>query len=145
MYTRKITQIALLISFLITAVVGCGNNKAAQEPTTTSVETAESELPSDQVDNEKGQFTLKGEIVGAAPNSLVVLHEFTSQQLRLVDSVRTNEKGEYSISGKSEIPKFFYLTVNTNEPPGVPLILENGKNLKLDIEMETFIQTKVNL
>jgi peroxiredoxin len=144
MYTRKITQIALLASFLITAVVGCGNNKAAQEPTSTaSVVSTESEISNNQVDNEKGQYIIKGSIKGVDPNALVVLHEFASQQLLLVDSVRTDDKGQYSLTGKSEEPRFFYLTVNTNQPPGVPLILENGKNLNLDIELGAFIETKV--
>jgi peroxiredoxin len=144
MYTRKITQIALLASFLITAVVGCGNNKAAQEPTSTaSVISTESEISNNQVDNEKGQYIIKGSIKGVDANALVVLHEFASQQLLLVDSVRTDDKGQYSLTGKSEEPRFFYLTVNTNQPPGVPLILENGKNLNLDIELGAFIETKV--
>ena len=38
---------------------------------------------------------------------------------------------------------FYYVTVNSLKPPGVPVILENGLSLELNLEIDQFILTEV--
>jgi len=144
MYTKRITQLSVLTALLIAAVVGCGNNKAASDSNTEASEIISTPTSNtDLADAEKGQFLLTGKLSGVAPNSLVVLQGFTSQQLQFVDSVRADENGKYSITGNAGEAKFYYVTVNSNKPPGVPIILEQGKSVNLDIEISEFIETRV--
>ena len=38
---------------------------------------------------------------------------------------------------------FYYVTVNSINPPGVPIILENGLSVELDLDLDQFITTRV--
>lgn len=130
MYNRNISQISLFVLLAFVTAVGCGNNGRASDDWDSNT------VP------EKESFLLKG-IVENNPNALIVLHEFSGQQLNVLDSVRADDKGRYEIAGKTTTSKFYYLTVNSTQPPGIPVILENDKEVRMDIITGDFLDTKV--
>lgn len=140
-YRKRLTTLALMLSITTIAIIGCGNKSAAtgveSEATTTETETADK--PSDT------QFQLKGKLVkeeGEA-NELIVLQRLEDGRLTFVDSVRTDDKGKYEFNASADKPTFFYVTINSMEPPGVPILLENNKSLELDLEVGQFIETNI--
>lgn len=88
------------------------------------------------------QFQLKGKLENGA-GELVVLQKLEQGQLTFIDSMRADDKGRYEFNSSSEKPMFFYITVNSVKPPGVPVLLENGKSVELDLSVSDFIETTV--
>lgn len=76
-------------------------------------------------------------IKGAIPDGkdeLIVLHELTPQKLIFIDSVRAkNGKFKLKGSGLAETT-LCYITINSTNPPGIPVILKNGSKIRLTID-----------
>lgn len=73
-------------------------------------------------------------------NSLIILSQITDAQLVVIDSAYANKKGNVEFEGTEfEESTLCFITFETTSPPGVPVILENGTNLKLEITKDSFI------
>jgi len=144
-------KITLFLSFVV--LISCGNNGSASNKESATLDGSEIELvegvsmldelstnPS-KVVSEKA-FKVSGQVVGM-PNSLVVLNELTTQKINFIDSTRTNDKGEFEFAVESESLRIGYISVNSVKPPGVPLVLQNGEKVKIEIRMGRFIETVV--
>lgn len=78
----------------------------------------------------KVAFTVSGSIEGLN-NHLMVLNRFRANSLDLVDSVTTNDKGEFSFKSRIQENSIIYLQYNNNT--AVPLIIENGADIRVKI------------
>ena len=128
---NRITTLVITLLISAVAVVGCGNQSAANEAEvseTTPVTENASQKPSE--DN----FILKGKVSNGA-GELIVLQKLEGGQLTFIDSVRADDKGKYKIEAHADTTMFYYVTVNSLKPPGVPVILENGLSLELNLEI----------
>jgi peroxiredoxin len=143
-YKRIIAPVAGLMLLLGIAIVGCGSKGVADEPNTTTVEettpVVEASIKADKPTDTS--FLLKGKLVEGA-GDLVVLQKLELGQLSFVDSVRADEKGRYSFNASADKPMFYYITVNSMKPPGVPVLLSNGKALELNLTIGDYIETEV--
>ena len=140
MYQRakksKVTTFAIAAVFVTIALIGCGNQQAK------SVSEPEEEVTEVQDKPTESTFQIKGKVEGK-PGGLVVLQKLENGQLTFIDSVRVDEKGRYELNGSSDAPRFFYVTVNSMKPPGVPVILENNKSVELNLNIGKFIETSI--
>lgn len=139
-YKNRITTLVFVMAISAVAVIGCGNQTA-----TTQAETADGNVDAIETMLEKpkdGNFLLKGKIADGA-GELIVLQKLESGQLTFIDSVRADEKGKYQISAHADTTMFYYVTINSMQPPGVPIILENGLSVELDLTIGQFITTQV--
>ncbi|MFT5511719.1 MAG: peroxiredoxin [Bacteroidia bacterium] len=142
--TNRNRVTTLIITLLVSAiaVVGCGNQTAANESTSVEDNTQEATATESNLEKPKdGGFILKGKISNAG--DLVVLQKLEGGQLTFIDSVRSDDKGKYRIEANADTTMFYYVTINSMQPPGVPVILENGLILELNLEVEQFIRTEV--
>jgi peroxiredoxin len=142
-YNNRITTIGLVILISAIAIVGCGNQSSANEAE--SVETqvvAADEVSAEMVKPDDDTFILRGKVVDGA-GQLVVLQKLETGQLTFIDSVRADDKGKYEITASADTTMFYYVTVNSMQPPGVPVILENGLALELNLELGPFIGTEI--
>lgn len=89
-----------------------------------------------------GGFELKGTIKNGA-NVLVVLHEVTPAKLIFKDSTRTDENGKFSFKGNFPEATVGYLTFNSANPPGVPLVLDNKAKLKGEFALGEFVDAEI--
>lgn len=81
--------------------------------------------------------TAKGYTVNAttdaAENKLVILSKITDKQLVILDSTYV-AKGSFSFKGETaDESELHFITFSTTQPPGIPIILENGAKLDLNI------------
>ncbi|MDB4173419.1 AhpC/TSA family protein [Bacteroidia bacterium] len=81
--------------------------------------------------------TAKGYTVNAttdaAENKLVILSKITDKQLVILDSTYV-AKGAFSFKGETtDESELHFITFSTTQPPGIPIILENGAKLDLNI------------
>ncbi|MFT5723914.1 MAG: thiol-disulfide isomerase/thioredoxin [Bacteroidia bacterium] len=140
-FRNRVATLTVIMLISSVGVIGCGNQSAANEATVV----VEQELPEVKVTLEKpkdGQFILKGKVIGGA-GELVVLQKLETGQLTFIDSVRADDKGRYQITASADTTMFYYVTVNSMKPPGVPIILEKGLTLELDINIDRYILTEV--
>ena len=67
-------------------------------------------------------------------NTLVILSKITDTKLENVDTVLVSEKGVFNLEGMaSEESLLYYITFGTTQPPGIPIILENGAKVNMNI------------
>ncbi|MBR9860644.1 AhpC/TSA family protein [bacterium] len=78
------------------------------------------------------QFTIDGK-VNLDPGTIVVLSHLTPENFQALDTVELDANGKFEFSGSEEQSTLYYLTFKTANPPGVPLIVENGAKISLDI------------
>ncbi len=136
---NRITTLVITLLISAVAVVGCGNQSAANDSEVLdSAPANETALQKHSGDN----FILKGKVSNGA-GELIVLQKLEGGQLTFIDSVRADEKGKYKIEAHADTTMFYYVTVNSLKPPGVPVILENGLALELNLEIDQFILTEV--
>jgi thiol-disulfide isomerase/thioredoxin len=68
-------------------------------------------------------------------NSLVILSKITDTQLEIKDSTYVSEKGAFAFSGETgDESTLYFITFGTLQPPGIPVVIESGAKLTLDIE-----------
>ncbi|MDB4107640.1 AhpC/TSA family protein [Bacteroidia bacterium] len=67
--------------------------------------------------------------------TLVVLSRITDVKLEIKDSAYVGSSGSFSFTGVgTDESGIYYLTFDNTSPPGVPVILEKGAIVKLDIQ-----------
>ncbi len=70
--------------------------------------------------------------------SLVVLSRITDVKLAIKDSAYVGSSGSFSFTGiGTDESGIYYLTFDNTSPPGVPVILEKGASVTLDIQKTT--------
>jgi peroxiredoxin len=80
-----------------------------------------------------GNFSIKGTI-NKPEGTLVVLCQITDEKLITLDSATVDKKGSFVFSGEAtDEALLHYLTFESANPPGVPLILKNGYELSFDV------------
>ncbi len=81
-----------------------------------------------------GNVIIKGTIEGTPARS-VYLQELTKTQFVPIDSVKVDEKGNFSFSLASFTePTICFLSIDAPRPPGIPIVL--GQNTKLSLAMK---------
>ena len=69
-----------------------------------------------------------------AEKTLVVLSKITDAKLEIQDSAYVANGGAFDFTGSgSEGSSLYYLTFGSTTPPGIPVILENGAQVKLGV------------
>ncbi len=140
-YRRRIATFGLTMSIATLAIIGCGNQSTAND-SNQSVAVESTQHLNGVVTQEDSKAKVKGKISDGA-NKLVVLQKLENGQLSFVDSVRADDKGRYELNSTITDMKFYYVTINSNQPPGVPIILEDGKSVELNLTIGEFIETTV--
>jgi len=83
--------------------------------------------------------------VNLPENTLVVLNKITDEKLEVQDSAYVTKDGVFKFEGEgTEESQLYYLTFESANPPGVPLILEKGAKVVLKItkgDVYTFTAT----
>lgn len=121
------------------AIIGCGSNSVANE---NGSETLGNNIQQTQDKPTGDQFQLRGKLDDGA-GKLIVLQKLENGQLSFTDSVRADDKGRYEFNASADKAMFFYVTVNSLKPPGVPIVLENGKSTELNLTIGDYIETSV--
>lgn len=79
------------------------------------------------------------------PDVLVYLMKVTDTKLEFKDSVRTTKKGDFKMTGETDdVSRIFYITFENQNPPGIPVILESGAQIKMDVEKGDFIHYTID-
>lgn len=66
--------------------------------------------------------------------SMVILSKITDTKLEIIDTAYITDKGAFTLEGMaSEESTLYYLTFGNTQPPGVPVIIENGTKLNMNI------------
>jgi thiol-disulfide isomerase/thioredoxin len=69
-----------------------------------------------------------------APNTLVILSRITDVKLEIEDSAIVDKNGQLSFEGEGlDESTIYYLTINGTSPPGIPVVLEKGAKVKLNL------------
>ena len=88
-------------------------------------------------------FTLEG-TSNLVEKSLVILSRITDAKLEVEDSAYTDKKGDFSFKklGYDE-STLYYLTFGNTQPPGIPLILENGAKVTAEVTKSSGYTAKI--
>ncbi|MFT4522352.1 MAG: peroxiredoxin [Bacteroidia bacterium] len=154
---KQFTSLSLFISLAVISFLGCGSqgasSKAQMEEAVASTQKTIFKVNSFELSDleelndvvaEKTNFVLKGKIISdKAENTLVFLNYLDGPNLKFSDTTRVDSKGRYQFSGTSADEKFYYVTLGTGTPPGVPILLQDGETVQLDIETGLFYKTAV--
>lgn len=82
---------------------------------------------------------VKGAIEGGPVRS-VYFHELTRSKLDFIDSVKVDEKGAFVMStDKFSEPTLCFITFNSGNPPGMPVIISKGSKVALAIKYDGWI------
>jgi len=87
-------------------------------------------------------FVIKGEFTGTG--KVVHLSEITAQSLVFIDSARVDADGKFTLSGNVSEKTLCFITINGDQPPGFPLVLDNNSKLKLSIKHSGWITYEVD-
>jgi len=67
-------------------------------------------------------------------NSLVILSKITDTKLEIIDTVIISENGVFNFEGMAaDESLLYYITFGTTQPPGIPVVLENGTRLNMNV------------
>lgn len=84
---------------------------------------------------ENSNFKIKGTIKGTIPES-IYLSELSDKGVIPVDSAKINDKGEFTLKGRTDIPAFYLLKVKNSR--GIHLIINSYDKIKIFINSENF-------
>lgn len=82
-------------------------------------------------------FQLKGQ-TDMSENEAVVILKISANSMDVVDTVYTDKKGRFSYEGDEPESVIYYLTFGSAQPPGIPLVVENGAEINLHTEIKDF-------
>ena len=147
---KKFSGITFMMALVVITFIGCGNNNS------TATESSELEVANPVAEKalepvlelqsrselSANAFKLEGTLVGK-PGALIYLNELTTQKIIQIDTARTDKDGNFEFRTESETRKIGYITINTAQPPGIPVVMENGQKLKIEISGEPFMETVV--
>ena len=96
-----------------------------------------------------GNAAIKGFVVNGKVNlpetTLVVLSKITDEKLEVLDSAYVQKDGVFKFEGEgTEESHLYYITFETANPPGLPLILESGAKVNLNIEKSNVVNYSVS-
>lgn len=75
--------------------------------------------------------------VNLPENTLVVLNKITDEKLEIQDSAFVTKEGSFKFEGQAgEESHLYYITFETANPPGIPVVLENGAKVVLKVNKE---------
>lgn len=80
-------------------------------------------------------FEIKG-VADVEANTPVIIGRIPIDKFEVVDTVYTDKKGRFSFVGSEEESTIYYITFTTAKPPGVPLVVENGAQIELDVQVK---------
>lgn len=88
-------------------------------------------------------FAIKGSS-NLTPKSLVILSRITDAKLEVEDSAYTDKKGNFVFEhmGYDE-STLYYLTFGNTQPPGIPVILENGAKVDVEVVKDSGYTAKI--
>ncbi len=84
---------------------------------------------------DKNEFTIKGNIKGASQTN-IILAELTTKKMIVVDSVFTDKKGDFKITGNIDSPGFYVL--RTQKSRFINLVLHPGDHIDLTTDLDNF-------
>ena len=92
----------------------------------------------------KEEFTIK--VKSNLPqNSLVILSKISDTQLQVIDSAYADKNGSFEFGGEGFTESTLcYITFENTSPPGVPLIVERGTKLALELSKDKFIDFSIS-
>ena len=92
----------------------------------------------------KTDFTIKGKS-NLPQNTLFILSKITDLQLQAIDSSYADKNGSFEFRGEGyEESTLCYVTIGNTGPPGVPLIVDKGSKLSLDITKNEFLDATIS-
>jgi len=118
---KKLITLIYLTFFVFSFTLTAQNKTAAKKNTPTAKKPAVVA---------KVNFSISGKIIGKT-NHLVVLNKFLTSGLVLMDSFLTDAEGNFSLKSKTTESCIAYLQYNVES--AVPLIIENGVEIVLEI------------
>lgn len=118
---KKLITLIYLTFFVFSFTLTAQNKTAAKKNTHTAKKPAVVA---------KVNFSISGKIIGKT-NHLVVLNKFLTSGLVLMDSFLTDAEGNFSLKSKTTESCIAYLQYNVES--AVPLIIENGVEIVLEI------------
>ncbi len=125
--TKKYISLQLVALLLInTLVASCGVKKDGSN----ALENVFVQQTSNLVEVETG-YSIEGELKNR-PNNLLVLFELNKGELVFMDSIRTNEKGKFSLKGNLKESLFCQLQWGSSDY--AVLLLEPKSKIKLEID-----------
>ncbi len=147
---KKFSGITFMMSLVVITFIGCGNNNStATENANLEVANPVAEKALEPVlelqsrsELTANAFRLEGTLVGK-PGVLIYLNELTTQKIVQIDTARTDKDGNFEFRSEAEVRKIGYITINTSQPPGIPVVMENGQKLKIEISGDQFLETVV--
>lgn len=92
----------------------------------------------------RADFTIKGKS-NLPQNTLLILSKITDLQLQAIDSSYADKNGSFEFRGEGyEESTLCYVTIGNTRPPGVPLIIDKGSKLSLDITKDEFLDATIS-
>tara|TARA_B100000497_G_scaffold109290_1_gene127951 strand:- start:1143 stop:2285 length:1143 start_codon:yes stop_codon:yes gene_type:complete len=90
------------------------------------------------------EFTIK--VKSNLPqNTLVILSKISDTQLLVIDSAYADKKGSFGFEGEGFAESTLcYITFENTSPPGVPIIVEKGAKLILELSKDEFIDFSIS-
>ena len=92
----------------------------------------------------RADFTIKGKS-NLPQNTLLILSKITDLQLQAIDSSYADKNGSFEFRGEGyEESTLCYVTIGNTRTPGVPLIIDKGSKLSLDIKKDEFLDATIS-
>ncbi len=82
----------------------------------------------------ENSFTISGQLTGNTDGEMLYLHQLTPEETPLVDSLKLDEKGEFTFSAMANYPEFYL--VNTSMTNRIPLLVKPGDEIYLEAGIE---------
>lgn len=83
-------------------------------------------------------FTISGTLKGGA-DQRIYLRKMTQDSLKSVDSAVIDNNGHFTLQGKTELPRFYRLTIPSSKP--IILIIDQQEHLQIQATLSHFSKT----
>ncbi len=122
--------LASVMAIIAICVVACGSNTSDNNQTEKTVSEVVAE---DDVQAKETNSVIYGKIENS-PNELVILRELTVKNLIFLDSIRTDEKGNYELKAAVDQETLVLINIGNIQSPGVPMVMKPDGKIKLTID-----------
>ncbi|MCC6722382.1 MAG: AhpC/TSA family protein [Bacteroidia bacterium] len=97
-----------------------------------------------QTEQSSNNSIIKGKTEGNNIKT-IYLHEITREKLIFIDSVKVDNEGNFLFNiSKFNSPTICFITLNSKNPPGIPVIIGEKTKLSISIKNEGWITYKVS-
>lgn len=127
--------LASVMAVIAICVVACGSNTSDNNQTENTVSEVVAE---DDVQAKETNSVIYGKIDNS-PNELVILRELTVKNLIFLDSVRTDQKGNYELKAALDQETLVLVNIGNMQSPGVPMVMKPDGKIKLTIDNSSTI------